>query len=121
ETRAMALLYGDDYARAGVRVLPLVDTHGTVADRQIVTSTLALLGVSVLPAAIGLSGAAYLATACVLGLGLLGSGLAHASKPSVASARRGLIGTPPSPPPLFSGLALAQPRATSDLSTASSA
>src|SRR3989441_12427886 len=73
-TLAIARLYRDDYARAGVRVLPVVDAHGTVSDRQIVTSTLALLGVSVLPTAIGLSGTAYFATACVLGLGLLGFG-----------------------------------------------
>jgi len=92
-TLAIALLYRDDYARAGVRVLPVVDAYGTVSDRQIVTSTLALLGVSVLPAAIGLSGTAYLATACVLGLGLLGIGLVHASTPSLASARRVLLAT----------------------------
>ena len=92
-TLAIARLYRDDYARAGVRVLPVVDAHGTVSDRQIVTSTLALLGVSVLPTAIGLSGTAYFATACVLGLGLLGIGLAHASMPSLASARRVLLAT----------------------------
>jgi len=92
-TLAIALLYRDDYARAGVRVLPVVDAYGTVSDRQIVTSTLALLGVSVLPTAIGISGTAYLATACVLGLGLLGIGLAHASTPSLASARRVLLAT----------------------------
>ena len=92
-TLAIALLYRDDYARAGVRVLPVVDAYGTVSDRKIVTSTLALLGVSVLPTAIGLSGTAYFATACTLGLGLLGFGLAHASTPSVASARRVLLAT----------------------------
>ena len=92
-TLAIALLYRDDYARAGVRVLPVVDVYGTVSDRQIVTSTLALLGVSVLPAAIGLSGVAYFATACVLGLALLAIGLAHASRPSVISARRVLMAT----------------------------
>jgi len=92
-TLAIARLYRDDYARAGVRVLPVVDAHGTVSDRQIVTSTLALLGVSMLPTAIGISGTAYFATACVLGLGLLGIGLAHASTPSMASARRVLLAT----------------------------
>jgi protoheme IX farnesyltransferase len=92
-TLAIALLYRDDYARAGVRVLPVIDAYGTVSDRQIVTSTLALLGVSVLPTAIGLSGTAYFVTACVLGLGLLGIGLAHASTPSLASARRVLLAT----------------------------
>ena len=92
-TLAIARLYRDDYARAGVRVLPVVDANGTVSDRQIVTSTLALLGVSVLPAAIGLGGVAYWATACVLGLALLATGLAHASRPSVVSARRVLLAT----------------------------
>jgi protoheme IX farnesyltransferase len=92
-TLAIARLYRDDYARAGVRVLPVVDAYGTVSDRQIVMSTLALLGVSVLPTTIGLAGTAYFATACVLGLGLLGIGLAHASTPSVASARRVLLAT----------------------------
>jgi len=108
-TLAIALLYRDDYARAGVRVLPVVDAHGTVSDRQIVTSTLALLGVSVLPTAIGLSGTAYLATACVLGLGLLGIGLAHASTPSLASARRVLLATLLYLPLLLAVLALDRP------------
>ena len=108
-TLAIARLYRDDYARAGVRVLPVVDAHGTVSDRQIVTSTLALLGVSVLPTAIGLSGTAYFATACVLGLGLLGFGLAHASTPSLASARRVLLATLLYLPLLLAVLALDRP------------
>jgi heme o synthase len=108
-TLAIARLYRDDYARAGVRVLPVVDAHGTMSDRQIVTSTLALLGVSVLPTAIGLSGTAYFATACTLGLGLLGIGLAHASTPSVASARRVLLATLLYLPLLLAVLALDRP------------
>jgi len=40
---------------------------------------------------IGISGIAYFVTACVLGLGLLGAGLAHANTPSTASARRVLM------------------------------
>src|SRR5262245_57541822 len=108
-TLAIARLYRDDYARAGVRVLPVVDAHGTASDRQIVTSTLALFGVSVLPAAIGLGGTAYFATACVLGLGLLGAGLTHARRPSVASARRVLMATLLYLPLLFSILVLDRP------------
>jgi len=108
-TLAIARLYRDDYARAGVRVLPVVDAHGTASDRQIVTSTLALFGVSLLPAAIGLGGTTYFATACILGLGLLGVGLAHASRPSVASARRVLMATLLYLPLLFSILALDRP------------
>ena len=92
-TLAIAHLYRDDYARAGVRVLPVVDAQGTMSDRQIVTSTFALLAVSVLPAVIGISGTRYFAIACALGLGLLGVAVAHASAPSVASARRVLLAT----------------------------
>ena len=108
-TLAIALLYRDDYARAGVRVLPVVDAYGTVSDRQIVTATLALLGVSVLPTAIGLSGTAYFATACTLGLGLLGVAVAHASAPSAASARRVLLATLLYLPLLLAVLALDRP------------
>src|SRR5438067_546744 len=48
-TLAIARLYADDYARGGVRVLAVVDPHGTMSERQIVSSTLALIAVSVLP------------------------------------------------------------------------
>lgn len=92
-TLAIAHLYRDDYARAGVRVLPVVDAQGTMSDRQIVMSTFALLAVSVLPTVIGVSGTTYFATACALGLGLLGVAVAHASAPSAASARRVLLAT----------------------------
>jgi protoheme IX farnesyltransferase len=90
-TLAIAHLYRDDYARAGVRVLPVVDSHGTMSERQIVSSTLGLIAVSLLPTVIGISGIAYFVTACALGLGLLGAGLAHANTPSAASARRVLM------------------------------
>src|SRR5213593_3719413 len=58
-TLAIARLYRDDYARAGVRLLPVIDPDGTSTERQIVTGCLALLGVSLLPTLIGLAGAVY--------------------------------------------------------------
>src|SRR5262249_38108473 len=82
-TLAIARLYADDYARAGVRVVP--DQDGTMAERQIVSSTLSLVAVSLLPTVIGISGIAYFAAACALGLGLLAAGLAHARARSTAS------------------------------------
>jgi protoheme IX farnesyltransferase len=90
-TLAIARLYADDYARAGVRVLPVVDPHGAMSERQIVSATLALVAVSLLPTVIGLSGIAYFVTACALGLGLLSAGLAHANTVSPTSARRLLM------------------------------
>ncbi len=108
-TLAIAHLYRDDYARAGVRVLPVVDAQGTMANRQIVGSTLALLAVSVLPIVIGVSGTRYFATACALGLGLLGVAVAHASAPSAGSARRVLVATLLYLPLLLAVLALDRP------------
>jgi heme o synthase len=90
-TLAIARLHADDYARAGVRVLPVVEPHGAITERQIVSSTLGLVAVSLLPTVLGLSGIAYFATAGALGLGLLAAGLAHAKTPSTASARRVLV------------------------------
>jgi heme o synthase len=108
-TLAIARLHAGDYARAGVQVLPVVDPDGTMTERQIVSSTLALLAVSLLAAVIGLGGAAYFATACSLGLGLLGAGLAHKSRVSSASARRVLVASLLYLPLLLAVMALDRP------------
>ncbi len=108
-TLAIARLYRDDYARAGVRVLPVVDRHGTMSERQIVSTTLGLLAVSLLPTVIAISNIAYFVTACALGLGLLGFGLAHAAAPTPASARRVLMASVLYLPLLFAVLALDRP------------
>ena len=107
--RVLPVVYRDDHARAGVRVLPVVDAQGTMSDRQIVMSTFALLAVSVLPTVIGVSGTRYFATACALGLGLLGVAVAHASAPSAASARRVLLATLLYLPVLLAVLVLDRP------------
>ena len=87
-TLAIARLYRDDYARAGVRVLPVVDAEGNTTERQIVTACLALLAVSLLPTLIGLSGGIYFTGAFVLGVVLAVTGGLQALAPSPASARR---------------------------------
>ena len=87
-TLAIARLYRDDYARAGVQVLPVVDVDGSSTERQIVTGSLALLAVGLLPTLIGLAGAVYFVGALGLGLVLLGFGTLQALAPSAASARR---------------------------------
>ena len=90
-TLAIARLYRDDYARAGVRVLPVVDCDGTSTERQIVTGSLALLAVSLLPTLIGLTGPVYFAGAFVLGLALATLGALQAITPSSGGARRVLF------------------------------
>jgi protoheme IX farnesyltransferase len=87
-TLAIARLYRDDYARAGVRLLPVVDADGTSTERQIVTGCLALLAVSLLPTLIGLAGPVYFVGAFVLGAAFVALGARQALSPSVVSARR---------------------------------
>jgi protoheme IX farnesyltransferase len=67
---AIAWLYRDDYARGGFPMLPVVDREGTFTARQAVLHSLALLLVSLAPAAAGMAGPAYLAGAFVLGVAL---------------------------------------------------
>ncbi|MBI1963965.1 MAG: protoheme IX farnesyltransferase [Candidatus Rokubacteria bacterium] len=90
-TLAIARLYRDDYARAGVRLLPVVDADGTSTERQIVSGCLALLVVSLLPTLIGLAGPVYFTGAFVLGGGFVALGARQALAPSSAAARRVLL------------------------------
>jgi protoheme IX farnesyltransferase len=63
---ALALYRTEDYARAGVPMLPV--THGKPYTRlQVLLYTLILFAVSLLPFVIGMSGLAYLAAAALLG------------------------------------------------------
>jgi len=77
---AIASVYREDYARAGIRMLPVIDTEGKATARQIVGYTIALLPLSLLPTFLHFSGWIYLAGAAVLGAWFL-----HAS---VAAARQ---------------------------------
>lgn len=87
-TLAIARLYREDYARAGVRVLPVVDADGSTTERQIVTGCLALLAVSLLPTLIGLTGGLYFTGALALGVVFVILGGLQALAPSPLSARR---------------------------------
>jgi protoheme IX farnesyltransferase len=87
-TLAIARLYREDYARAGIRVLPVVDPDGGSTERQIVTGCLALHAAGLLPTLIGLTGSVYFFGALVLGALFLAFGAAQALRPSQPAARR---------------------------------
>ncbi len=72
---AIAWMYRDDYARAGIRMLPVVEPDGASTARQIILFLLLLLPVSLLPGYLHMTGPIYLAGASVLGLIFLWSGL----------------------------------------------
>jgi protoheme IX farnesyltransferase len=78
---ALAALYRKDYARAGFRVLPVVDPDGASTGRQAVLYALALLVVSLLPAPLGMAGALYFFGALALGVGFVYYGVRLALAP----------------------------------------
>jgi protoheme IX farnesyltransferase len=88
---AIAWMYREDYARAGILMLPVVEPEGRLTKQQIVLWTLMLVPVSLAPAALGISGAVYFFGALVLGALFLWSSIAAAVTLSRQSARRVLL------------------------------
>lgn len=85
---AIAWIYRDDYLRAGLRMLPTVDRDGSITGRQMVAYCVALIPASLAPAALDLTGPAYLVGALLLGSGFLFSACKFTQKRSVRQARR---------------------------------
>jgi len=88
---SIAWMYKDDYARAGIRMLPVVEPDGRSTARQIVLYGLALIPVSLIPGMLGMSGRIYLIGALLLGLWFLYSGVRVALERSLVRARGVLI------------------------------
>jgi protoheme IX farnesyltransferase len=88
---AIAWMYREDYGRAGILMLPVVEPEGRITAQQIVVYTVMLLPVSFLPTVLGLSGRLYLVGAIILGLLFLYSSLRAAFSKSRQQARRLLL------------------------------
>lgn len=81
---SIAWMYRQDYARAGIRMLPVVDPSGAATFRRVLLTALLLVPVSLLPSVVGLAGIRYFFGALVLGLALVQACLwAAASKTNV--------------------------------------
>ena len=85
---AIAWMYRDDYARAGLKMLPQNDVGGDATMRQIMAGALLLLPVSLLPTWLGQAGSFYLAGAVLLGLMYIYSGFRLATTRTNTRARR---------------------------------
>ena len=72
---AIAWIYREDYARAGIRMLPTVDLKGDATFRQIICTSAILVWVSALPSVVGMAGIPYFFGSLVLGMILLQVGL----------------------------------------------
>ena len=88
---AIAWMYREDYSRAGILMLPVIEPEGRVTAQQIVVYTLMLIPISLLPAVLGMSGKVYLYGAIVLGLAFLYSSIRAAFSLSRQQARRLLL------------------------------
>jgi len=88
-TLAIAELYRRDYACAGIRLLPIDDPRAT--GRQVVSNSLALLAVGMLPTVLGFAGLTYFLVAAIAGSIMLLYGIRLAAAPTLPSARRLLV------------------------------
>jgi len=68
---AISWMYREDYARAGILMLPVVDKEGQRTFRQIILYAAALVAVSLLPAVMGFAGVLYFFGALVTCTGLV--------------------------------------------------
>lgn len=105
---AIAWMYREDYGRAGIRMLPVVEPEGRVTGQQIVAYTVMLLPVSLLPTLIGISGRVYFYGAIVLGSLFLLSSISAALSKSRQQARRLLLASVLYLPLLFGLMVLNQ-------------
>jgi protoheme IX farnesyltransferase len=88
---AIAWMYRDDYARAGIQMLPVVEPEGRVTGQQIVVYTLLLIPVSLLPVLVNLAGSVYLIGASVIGVVFLYYGVRAALARTTWQARKLLL------------------------------
>jgi protoheme IX farnesyltransferase len=88
---AIAWMYRADYARAGIRMLPVVEPDGESTSRSMLYFSLALLPISVLPRFFAMAGNFYLAGALALGLIYVYASLRSVLDCSVTHARQVLL------------------------------
>jgi protoheme IX farnesyltransferase len=85
---AIAWMYRDEYARAGLLMLPVVDRGGDRTSQNMILYCVALLAVSLEPVLLGDAGVLYLAGASLLGLAFLGTAIGFRRWRSHGRARR---------------------------------
>jgi len=88
---AIAWMYREDYARAGIRMLPVVEPDGSSTGRQIILYASTLIPVSLFPALLGMTGKIYLVGALLLGGWFLYTGVRVAFDLTNGRARQVLL------------------------------
>jgi protoheme IX farnesyltransferase len=90
---AIGWMYREDYARGGIRMLPVVDRDGESTARRIVFCSLLLIPISLLPRFLGMTGALYASAAIAAGFVLLYFGARLRSHRTLPRARALLLAT----------------------------
>ncbi|MGA2356182.1 MAG: heme o synthase [Terriglobales bacterium] len=87
---SIAWLYREDYAQGNIRMLPVVDSDGKSTVWRILAYSAALIPVSLLPVAIGMSGRIYFVGAILMGAALfrVSMGMAYPQLPATAAASK---------------------------------
>jgi len=106
---AIAWMYRDDYARAGIRMLPVVEPDGESTARRILLFSIALVPISLLPAFFGAAGTLYLIGALALGTYFLYAGVRAAFDRTLSRARQVLLASVVYLPLLYGLLVLDRP------------
>ncbi len=105
---AIAWMYREDYSRAGIRMLPVVEPDGASTARQILIASVILIPVSLLPGWLAMTGWVYLGGALLLGALYLHAGVRVARERTVLRARGVLMASVVYLPVLY-GLMLFDP------------
>jgi heme o synthase len=88
---SIAWMYRDDYANAGIRMLPVVEPDGASTARHILFTSLLLIPVSLAPTFLGMTGNLYLYGALAAGTLFFYASYRVASEKTVARARKVLL------------------------------
>jgi heme o synthase len=99
---AIAWMYKEDYARAGIRMLPVVEPDGKSTARRILLCSIALIPISLMPKFFAMAGNIYLYGALALGLVFVYYGLRIRTDRTRQQARRVLLASVVYLPVLFS-------------------
>jgi protoheme IX farnesyltransferase len=88
---AIAWMYREDYSRAGIQMLPVVEPDGVSTARQILAYSVLLIPISLLPNWLGMTGLLYAVGALLMGLLFLYAGVRVSFDPTRLRARRVLL------------------------------
>jgi protoheme IX farnesyltransferase len=88
---AIAWMYREQYAKAKILMLPVIEPEGKITAQQIVIFTILLIPVSLAPYFFGIAGLIYLIGASLLGIWFLAASISAARAKSIEKARKLLL------------------------------